>query len=126
MFDSFQRFESLADNVFPCLCQDLYSHIVRNHIPFYQCAEEFEFRFRCRWKTYFNFFESHADQHLVELQFFFEAHGNDQCLIAITQIYTAPDRCLVRVFFACPAHIHLRRHKITFFVLFNVFHPNHS
>ncbi len=126
MFDPFQCFEGLLDDVFPRLCQDLYGHIVGNHVPFYQRAEKFELCFRCRRKPYFDFFKSHADQHFVEFQFFFEAHGNDQRLIAIAQIDTAPDWRLIGVLFACPAHIHLGRHKITFFVLFNVFHPNHS
>ena len=53
--------------------------------------------------------EANLDQCLEEFDLFIQAHRNDQRLIAIAEIHTAPDRRLFRVFLLRPAQIKRRR-----------------
>ncbi len=89
---SFDSLKGFLDNVLSCLCQHLYRHIVGYHLPLDQSAHKLILRLRCRRKTYLDFLESNLHKHLKKLQFFFEAHRLDQCLVSVSQIDRTPDR----------------------------------
>lgn len=112
--------------MFSGLGQDLDGDVVRDQIVIDQVAQEFEFRFRCGREADFDFLKAHGDQDLVKFDFFFQIHRDDKGLISVAQIDATPDRRLFRIFPLRPGHIDDRRHKITFLVMFYVFHGHHS
>ena len=123
MLDTLQRFEGLIDDVRPGLGQYLYGHIIRNQILVDQLTQEFIFRLRSSRETDFDFLETDVYQQLEEIYLFLQAHRYDQGLIAVTQIYAAPEGRFFNVVFFHPGIFHLfRRRKVPDLVLFEVFH----
>ena len=94
LIDTFQGFHRLADQVFPGLGQYGNLHIFRNQIFFHQFAGECKIVLRCRREGNFDFLEADFRQHLEILQFAGRIHGDRQCLIAVTQVHTGPNRRL--------------------------------
>ena len=109
-------------DVFPRLCQHLDRHILRNHISFDQCTHELVFCLRCRREPDLNLFESHIHKQLEKLHLFIQAHGLDQRLVAIPQVYAAPGRRMVDIILFHPVITVYRRHKISPCVLFIILH----
>ena len=124
MLHTLERFKGLGNDMLSCLRQNLNGNIVRDQILFNQCAAKFIFCLRSSRKTNFNFFESNFYQILKELQFFFQAHRCNQCLIAIPQVYAAPDRRMIDIIFLCPAHWRIGNRIKLSGILFHIFHKS--
>ena len=123
---SLNGFKGLSDNVITALCQNLHRHIIRNHIFIDQLAQKFIFGFTGSRETDFNLLEADLYKHLIEFDLFFKIHRDDQCLISITQVHTAPCRCLFHMVFFDPAVVTCRGGIITRCVLCCVHHRNQS
>ena len=64
---AFDCLESLLDDVLTRLCQNLYSHIIRNHITLDQSTHEDELRLGCCRESDLDLLESDIHKHLEEL-----------------------------------------------------------
>ena len=106
------RFERLADDVLPCLCEDLDRHIIGDHISLNEGTQKVILCFRCSGETHFDLFEADPDQHLEKLYLLLQAHRLDQRLVSVTQIDTAPDGSSVDVIFFGPIEAFCRGEKI--------------
>ena len=82
--------EGFADDVLPALGQHLNGDVPGDHVVFNQGAQELVFRFGGGGEAHFNFLEANPQQHMVELQLFFQAHGDHKTLVAVPQVHTAP------------------------------------
>ena len=106
----------------PRLGEHLDRHIVRDHVLLDQSAEKLILCLRCSRETDLDHFKSDVYEELEEFQFFIQAHGFDQRLVAVAQIHAAPDRRFVNSVFFHPVIARLGRHKISLFVFLPVFH----
>ncbi len=122
ILDTLQGIERLFYDMFAGLGEDLDRHIVRNHVMIHQVAEEFIFGLGSGGEAHFDFLEANGYEDLVKADLFLQAHRDDQGLVSVAQIHAAPDRCLIRRILHRPGHIDDGRHKISFFVMFDVFH----
>ena len=116
------RLECPLDDVFARLGQHLHGHIIRDHILFDQCAHEVELGLGSGRKADLDLLEADLDEQLEKLQLLFQAHRNDERLVAIAQIDAAPYRRFVHILFLRPFHARFRRHEILSAVLFKSFH----
>ena len=82
--------EGFADDMLPALGQHLHRHILRNHLFLDQGPQKGVFRLRGRGEAHLDLFKSNLQQHPVEVQLLFQAHGNHQALVAVPQVHTAP------------------------------------
>ena len=114
--------EGLADNVLSCLGEHLDGDVVRDQVLFDQGPQKDIFRFGGRREADFDFLKAHSDQGFEILDFFLQAHGNNECLVAVAQVYRAPDRRLGNILFVHPVSGFDRGHKITAFVFLGVHH----
>lgn len=96
-------FEGTADDVVTALGEDLEGDVVGDEVLFDEGAEEFVFGFTGCREADFDFLESDFDQELEEFDFFFEAHGDDQGLVAVAEVHGAPGGCVFDVVFFDPA-----------------------
>ena len=87
-----QRFKSAPDQLFPALHEYLNRNIIGNQVLVDQAAAKIELHLRSGRKTDFDFLEADANQQSEHFQLFLDAHRNRQRLIAVAQIYAAPDR----------------------------------
>ena len=117
-----ERFERLLDDMLTRLRQDLHRHIVGNQIVLYEAAQERELRIGRCGKAHLDLLEADLHEHLVKFQLLLQTHRNDQRLIAVAQIDTAPRRRLRRMLLLEPAQIYLRRQKILLLVLCEILH----
>ena len=92
-FGTLQGFKGFLDDVRSALGQHLYDDIIGDHIMFDQISGKFKFCVAGCREPNFDFLKPRFYQKLKKSQFFFQIHGNFQGLIAVTHIYTAPDRC---------------------------------
>ncbi len=95
-------FEGAADDVVTALGQHLNRNVLGDHVLFDQGTQELVLGLTCGWKADFDFLEADSDEHLEELQLLLKAHRNDQSLIAVSQIDTAPGRCFFNVILLDP------------------------
>ena len=91
-------FKCSLDQMLSALNQYLHLHIVRNQILFNQCSQKIIFNLRSCRETDFDFLESQFHKQIEKFNLLFNNHWLDQCLIAVSQIDTAPDRCLLDLF----------------------------
>lgn len=108
--------------MFPGLSQNLNGHIIRNQVFLDQLSEECIFCFRSSRESHFYLFKSNLHQKFEKLHFLFQIHGDDKCLVAVTQVNTAPNGSFVHILFFCPLHTFYRRHEILSLVLTAIFH----
>ena len=108
--------------MFSRLSQYLDSYILWNQILFDQCTQEFILCFRSSRKTYFDLFKTNFYKKFKKFNFLLQTHRDYQCLIAVTKIHGAPDRCFVYIFFFCPFHAFDRRHEILSLILAWIHH----
>ena len=83
--------KGLFDQVRARLHQHLNGHIVRDIMAVDQGTQDLILRLAGRGKAHLDLLEADLYQHLEELQLFLKAHGHDQGLIAVAQIYRAPN-----------------------------------
>ena len=121
MYDCFRStfdcLEGFTDNMLSGLGQYLDGHILRNEILLDQSTQKFIFCLRGCRKTNLDLFKTNFHKKLKKLYFLFQAHGNDQCLVTITQINGTPDRSFLHIFLLCPFHGFHRGHKILSLIL---------
>ena len=86
------------DQMLSALDQDLNLDIIRNQISLNQCSQKIIFNLRSCRETDFDFLESQFHKQIEKFNLLFNNHWLDQCLIAVSQIDTAPDRCLLDLF----------------------------
>ena len=122
---AFAGVEGLADNVLPALGQDLDRYVGGNHVIFDETAKEFVLGFRGGGKAHLNFLEAHPQKHVVKFQLLFQAHGDDQALIAVPQVHAAPARGFFDVVFFHPLHM-LSRCGVVSNAVFSRVHSTYS
>ena len=81
---SLDRLKGPLDDVLSGLRQHLYRHIIRDHVLLDQRPHKLILCLRSRRKSHFDLLKSDIYQHLEKLQLFFQAHGLDQRLIAVS------------------------------------------
>ena len=113
-----QRFKGLLNDMLSGLGQHLNGDILGNHIALNQCTDKIVLCIGGGREAHFNLLKSDLNQHLKERQLVLQAHGINQCLITVTQVYTTPDRCLLNTFLLHPIICHLGRHMICLAVFF--------
>ena len=64
------------------------------------------------------------DKCLEKFKLLIEAHGDNQCLVAVAQIDAAPLRCMIDIGFFRPAHGRILYVKILSVVLLIIFHDS--
>ena len=104
------------------LREHLDGDVVGDEIVVYEPTKEGEFRFGRGGEAHLDLLETYLDEHVEKLEFFFQAHGRDERLIAVAQVYAAPYGRFVDAVFGTPVGATLGRHIITLFVLGDVFH----
>ena len=114
--------EGAADDVVAALGQHLHGDIVGDHILLNEGAQELVLGLAGGREADLDLLEADPDQHLEELQLLFQAHGHDQCLVAVAQVHAAPCRCLFNVIFFDPAVVTGRYGVIPRCVLGSVHH----
>ena len=119
---AFERLKSLCDYVFSRLREHLYRHVVRDKIFLYESAQEFVFRFARGGETYLYLFETYFAKESEKFQLLVEAHRYDERLVSVAQINAAPHGSLVYRVLSDPVVALHGRHKVTFAVLFKIFH----
>ena len=82
--------KGLADDMLPALGEHLNRYILRDHVVVDQRAQKFIFGFAGGREAHFDFLEADVEKNLVIFQLFLEAHGNDEALVAVPHIHTAP------------------------------------
>ena len=117
-----QRIECLLYYMFPGLCQHLYCHIVGYQILIYELSQKLVFRLRSCRKSYFYLLEADLHQIFEKFHLFIKAHGNDEGLIAVSQIHAAPYRCFLYVILFHPAAVSICRREISHLVFLIIFH----
>ena len=99
---AFDRFKGSFDQLFSTLCQDLYADIIRDHFALDQLTQEIIFDLACCRESDFDLLKSKLYKIIKHFYFFFYDHWIDQCLITVSEVNAAPDRCfcdlLVRPF----------------------------
>ena len=95
---TFQRLNRALDQLLSRLTEDLNVHIGRNTVFVNNATDKVEVRLRGCREADFNFRKTNFQQQIPETHFFVHAHGVDEGLITITQIHTAPARCLGQYF----------------------------
>ena len=115
---AFHRLKGFADNVISGLGQYLNGHILRDHIPLDQRPHKLILRIGSRREAHFDLLKTHLDQKVKKLQFFLQAHGFDQRLIAVPQIHAAPEGRFRDGILLHPIVGDYRGHKIRFSVFF--------
>ena len=124
MLCSLKCLKGLADDVFSRLCQHLNRHIVRNQILLNQSAEKLVLGIGSCREADLDLLETDLYEELEKLYLLLQRHRNDEGLIAIPQIHTAPYRCMIYIFLLGPLHAANRWHKILANILV-VVHHNH-
>ena len=119
---SLDCFKGLLDNMLSRLRKYLYRHIIRYHVLFDQRAHKLVLRLGRSRKSHLDLLKSDIHQQLEKFQFFFQAHWLYQGLVAIPQVYAAPDRRLLYRVLPCPVVSSNWRHKIRFLILLIIFH----
>ena len=82
----------------PALNQHLNHNIVRNQLPVNQLAKEIKLDLGSRRETNLDLLKAKLYQHVKEFNFLFHYHRLHQSLIAVPQIYAAPDRRFLNLF----------------------------
>ena len=108
--------------MFPRLGENLDGHIVRNEIILDQTAEKFVLRLGSCRKPDLNFLKADFDQKLVKIDFLFQIHRDDERLVPVAKVHTAPLRRFVNMVFFCPVKALFRRKIILSDIAFIVFH----
>ena len=121
-FTAFKRFKGFLYDMLSRLSKHLNGNIIGNKIFFNQCSCKFVFRFACRREAYFYFFKTNFYKIGKKFELFFQIHWNNERLVAVSQINTAPNRRFFDIFLFSPSVSLFRRHKIASFVVLYVFH----
>jgi hypothetical protein len=87
-----QGFERAGDQVLAALAEDLDGDVVGDAVFLDQAAAEIEFDLRCGREADLDFLEADADQQVEILEFFLDAHGLGEGLIAVAEVDAAPSR----------------------------------
>ena len=82
-----------SDKMLSCLNKNLNCYIVGNVVVFNKLTADFVFCFRRTRKTDFNFLKAHIAKCVEKFELFFKVHRIDKCLVTVTKVNTAPDRC---------------------------------
>lgn len=90
VFRSAQGLERAQDEVLAALAEDLDRDIGGNALFLDEAAAEIELDLRGRWEADFDLLESDADEHVEILEFFLDAHGLGERLIAVAEVHAAP------------------------------------
>ena len=114
--------EGAADDVIAALGQHLHGDVLRDHVLFDQGPQELVLGLAGGGEAHLDLLEADLHQHLEKLQLFFQAHGHDQRLIAVTQVHAAPDWSLFNVILLDPAVIAGGYRVVTRSVLGSVHH----
>ena len=120
--DALQSLKSLCDNMLSRLRKYLYRYVVGYEIFFNQSPDKRIFRLARSGKTYFYLLKSYLTKESEKLQLLLETHRYNQCLVAVSQIDTAPYGSFVDVLFFRPVVALKGRHIISSRVLVKVFH----
>ena len=92
VFRAAQGFEGTGDQVLAALAEDLDGDIVGDAVFLDQAAAEIEFDLRGGREADLDFLEADADQQVEVFEFFLDAHGLGEGLVAVPEIDAAPDR----------------------------------
>ena len=99
------RLEGAADDVVTALGQHLHGDVRGDHVFLDEGAEELVLRLAGGGEAHLDLLEADLHQHLEKFQLFLKAHGDDQGLIAVPQVYAAPCRSFLDVVLLDPAVI---------------------
>ena len=97
------RLEGAADDVVAALGQHLDGDVLGDHVPLDQHPQELILGLAGGGEAHLDLLEADPDQHLEELDLFFQAHGHDQGLVAVPQIHAAKGGGLFDVVLLDPA-----------------------
>ena len=114
--------EGSADDMVAALGEHLHRHVVRDEVLFDERAQKFVLRFAGGGEPDLDLLEAQLDEKTEKIQLFLQAHGYDKALVAVAQIYAAPDGRFFNVVFFCPAHFAPGGGKISGFVLVCMHH----
>ena len=117
---AFNGFKGTVDQFFPALGQYLYPHIIRDQSAFDQLTQKIVFNLAGSRKAYFDLLKAKLDQILKHLDLFLHDHRINQCLVSVTKVYAAPDRCPGDLL-VWPLTFRVVNHRI-FFVTFVIQH----
>ena len=93
LLETGEALEGTLELLGTALHQHLYGHIIRDHLPLDQLTQEVILDLGCCRKAHLDFLEAQLYKHLEKLDLLLYAHRIHQCLVTITQIDGAPDRC---------------------------------
>ena len=89
---SFNGLKGTRYQLLTALCQHLDDHIIRNELTVDQLAQKIKFNLAGCRKTDLDLLKAKFDQIIEKFDLLGNHHRIDQRLIAVTQIYAAPDR----------------------------------
>ena len=122
VLDALECVERLANDVLARLREHLDRHVVRDEVVLDEAAQELILCIGGRGEADLDLLEADLEEHLVELELLIEAHRDDECLVAVTHIDTAPDGGMIRRVLLEPINVHRRRQEITLAVFLIVLH----
>ena len=118
------RLEGLGDDVLTGLGQHLDGHVIGDEVLLDQGAAERIFGFGCGGEADLDLLKAKAAEQLEEVKLILKAHGDDERLVAVTQVNAAPDGGLVDRIFLHPFHSHAFGGEVLLFVLVLEFHKS--
>ena len=85
------RLDAARDQLLAALAENLDRDIIGDAFLLDEAAAEIEFDLRRTGETDLDFLETDADEHVEILEFFLDAHGLGEGLVAVAEIDAAPD-----------------------------------
>ena len=111
IFGALNGLKCFLDQMGAGLYQYLNGHIIRDMATVDELPTDLILRLRGRRKANLNFFDPDVHQSMEIFQLLFEIHGIYQGLVAIPQVYRAPDGRLGNLLVGPGAVLHLQRDK---------------
>ena len=105
-----ERGERLADDVVARLGEHLNGDVLGNHVVLDQRACEFEFGLAGSGEANLDLLEADGYELLPKLQLLFQAHGDDQGLVAVAQVNAAPFGRMLDIVLLHPVVARFGRH----------------
>ena len=90
--------EGSLDQVLAALGQNLYNYVVRDKLAFYSLAQEIVLDLGSCREANLDLFKSKFYQEVEHLDLLLYDHRLNQCLVAVAQVNTAPDRRFLNLF----------------------------
>ena len=98
IFDSLDCLKGTVDQMLSALGQNLNLYIIRNHVFSYQLAQKIVLNLGSCREANLDLFKSKFYQEVEHLDLLLYDHRLNQCLVAVAQVNTAPDRRFLNLF----------------------------